>query len=320
MVFTTQSQSSTSLSTPPRRPSQARIRKSISKNSSTKRVTWCPTEEESVHRVDDHYDGIDHGTIWFSREELRATRLSNEFLVSDYGGLARDDSTRGLEAWTDQGSWERYEHHRDCLHKVLDEQDRQKGIDQTECRFSPSPLVKRVNHLHLEFDHDRLGALCRDATAKARRAALLRGRRDYLETQTKEEEPKVQPRQESEKPTPPTPQVNDEDTTTVLTEASTAVGSHAEQEEMPSRSPPVLREIRVPATAESLLVGKNARFANYLASRQQRLDAPERADYKWEQCKLARTAASQQEAEAHLERMQRRLRQRNELVALVAAR
>jgi len=157
----------------------------------TKQVTWGPVTSNSDHYsfLEDTYGDINTSDIWYSPQELHAMRLACRTAAGLYRGEINDihcrsdngRDLRGLEGMTEQGGWERFQHHRDCINKVLDEQYRQHGVDSTDMHHIcvAYPLVKFANHLHIPFDHHRLGALCRDATAKARRAAYLRGKKDY---------------------------------------------------------------------------------------------------------------------------------------------
>lgn len=301
----------TAISTQYRRPSQARIRKSISKRS--REVTWCPTEE-TVHEIES-YDGIDHALIWFSREELQDIRHFNEFTVESECEN-EDETMRGLEFWTDEGGWERFQHHSECMNRVLDEQDRQRGIDKTEFQQAAYPIVKRVNHMHIAFDHNRLGALCRDATARARRAALLRGRKDA--NAIKEEKPAKVQQLSVKALCKKFEQATDNDTvqTAFLTNASSYEGALPEDETLP----PLPSIVSCVITPESLKAKHDARFARYLANRQQRIEAQLQADYEWEQRRLARRAVLCGEYDEHLEKMHSLIRATNELIELVSTR
>lgn len=161
------------------------ISKNQPKRMLLKQVTWSPVEVSTTATGKHYLDPSDIEHLWNTCQDFREIRKSNE-IVSSYKNsrtlYSQEESELwGLESWTDKGSWKRFEQHRECLNKVLDEQDRQEGIDKAEFQNSVYPIVKRINHMHIPFDHERLGALSRDATAGARRAAHLRGARDCLE-------------------------------------------------------------------------------------------------------------------------------------------
>ena len=70
---------------------------------------------------------------------------------------------------------------------------------------------------------------------------------------------------------------------------------------------------------ESLQEKQMARYASYLANRQQRIQAREKADFEWEQRKLARTALIRQETDEHVAQMRRIIHITEELIDMVSA-
>jgi hypothetical protein len=286
-------------------------------DSNGKHVTWCPVEE-SCHSIMDPYTGIPIDDIWYSREELKQLRIHNEMIVSDSHKMNHKGATgletplvtfRGLETWTDQGEWERFQNHRDCVHRVLDEQDRQRGIDKSEFQYSPYPMVKRANHLHIPFDHERLAALCRDVTSKARRMASLRGKQDH-EAAVKADSIKA-----SFEDMPL------EDNDTVTTESPTDSDDSSVEDNIMStyRFPPVVRCNLPHLTPAILEEKKKARYAAYLMIRQHRIAARERADFEWEQRRLQRRDSIRLEADTSINQLKRILSISDEFVELIAA-
>ena len=277
----------------------------LAEASHLKQVTWSPVEAQS--ETCRHY--LDPSTmqhLWYTRQELREMRIANEMLVSSHESVNHDiqeeDVLRGLESWTDHGSWKRFEHHRDCLNKVLDEQDRQRGIDKTEFQNSAYPIVKRINHMHIPFDHERLAALSRDATAKARRAALLRGKMDQLE---------VNGDQQTIQKVHSTSKTGDCDRTIdteLLTTDSSTTTTDGRLE--------IPRTISVSLSSQEK---QKKRFAAYLANRNERVAAREKAEYEWEQRRLQRKAVIREEVDSSIDQLQRIVNLSSQLCEIVAA-
>ncbi|CAB9517519.1 expressed unknown protein [Seminavis robusta] len=318
-----------------RTSSKVAERKSIYEDDSeVKRVTWSPVEETSQD-LSNPYDGVPREDIWYSPAELREIRMDNETIASICSSSNKnpcplDETVRGLETMTDQGAWERFVNHRDCVNKVLDEQDRQKGIDGTEFQHSPYPLVRRANYLHIPFDHERVAALCRDVTAKARRAATQRGKRDAVaatKAQQDKEIPAPKMIQTSRKPV-----VIPKDDDTVQTESSTQPGSTATGNDPAASSPrPIPRVVSlslqasspppaVPETPITLERKTKERYAAYLINREQRIRAREEAASDWEQRRVARQASIRFEADSSIARLKRIMALSDEFVELIAAR
>lgn len=300
------------------RPSQARIRKSISKRS-RREVTWCPTEESVQEAIS--YHGTDHAQIWWSQDELREIRQYNFVTVSkDMEGQdteSEHESMRGLEIWTDQGGWERFQHVQACYSRVLDEQDRQRGIDATESQNTAYPIVKRINHMHIPFDHNRLGALCRDATAKARRASVRRGKRDakaILEKKTVVEAAVEAAISKDKVKELCKVFEQHSDDHTVQTEAMT----HDDDMHMDDHdASPVPAMVSFGVTPEFLQAKQKARLATYLNNREKRIEAQIQKDFEWEQRRLARKVVLNKEYDEHLEKMHSLIRATNQLIKMV---
>lgn len=303
-----------------------------------KRVTWSPVE--AVADSKQHYlDSSDVEKLWHSPNDLREIRISNEMQVvmSSHDGVIKmnkslldqeEDVMRGLETWTEMGAWERFESHRDCLNKVLDEQDRQKGIDKSYCQNTLVPLIKRISHLHIPFDHDRLAALCRDATAKARRNAMLQGKKDYTEALSiKDTVEKVPP---TPKPAPKAKQATFSRSSdhTISTEAmthdssnesvntATAIAPQVEEATQAKKVVEIPLSIDIPLTLQQK---QKARLARYKANLSERVAAREKREYEWEQRRLARKADIWEEVDANLEQMKRITKLSNELLSLIEA-
>ena len=301
-----------------------------------KRVTWSPVE--AVADSKQYFlDSSDVEKLWHSPNDLREIRISNEMQVvmSSHDGVVKinksqnqdEDVMRGLETWTEMGAWERFENHRDCLNKVLDEQDRQKGIDKSHCQNSLVPLITRINHLHIPFDHDRLAALCRDATAKARRNAMLQGKKDHAEaTSIKDTVEEVLPT--------PKPALKAKQTTlsrssdhTISTEAMTHDSSNESVNTTTAIAPQVdevqaKKVVEIPLSIDiplTLQQKQKARLARYKANLSERVAAREKREYEWEQRRLARKADIWEEVDANLEQMARITKLSNELLSLIEA-
>lgn len=317
-----------------RRPSQVRIRKSIVGDSQrSKQVTWCPTEA-AVKEFGNPYESIDKEIIWYSRDELRSIRLSNEYTLAAFmkdhddcnelhwrknGCMENEHETmRGLEPLTDQGSWERFQHYRDCINKVLDEQDSQRGIDKKEAQSAYS-IVKRISFFHVPFDHDRLGALCRDVTARAKRVALWRGRRDCLEVS--KEGSHIILSQEEKIPAPNNDTVQTEASTDFSSNDNIQVSSLSESsaptQEQEAQPLPANVSTAATPTPQTLQEKHTARYAAYLANRQQRVETREKADFEWEQRRLARKAEIHRPVNEHVAQMKRIINLTEDLIDLV---
>jgi hypothetical protein len=283
------------------------------KTSSGKRVTWSPTEA-SVDVFDD-YTNLPTEVVWYTGQELNEIRKENEYLVAfanSKSGNREDESgdndynslLRGLESWSEQGSWERFQNIRDYQNKVFDEQDRQRGIERSNCEYNhaPAPLVKRVNHLHIPFDHKRLAALCRDVTASARRTAMVRAKRDEKAAQQVFAE--MEEEQEEQEP------LTKEDDATAATEYDSSLSSisveDAEEEDYSATSSPSA-SWRSDSTRslESLRQEKERRFANYLAKRQQRISQRDFAAQAREERRQERKAMIRFEADRNIAQLQR---------------
>ena len=103
--------------------------------------------------------------IWFQSEEYAEIKSGYQLIIfrMESGEFVEDDehTARGLEYRTQQGGWSRYENKRDAYNAVLDEQDRQWKNERD--------------------DHDEIGRLYLEHSAKCAKAAAARGAQDAKE-------------------------------------------------------------------------------------------------------------------------------------------
>ena len=78
--------------------------------------------------------------------------------------------------------------------------------------------------------------------------------------------------------------------------------------------------VSCPATPKTLQEKQKARYAAYLANRQQRIEAREKAEYEWEQRRLARKTAMREESLKDLASVKQCIRLNNQLVCVAGVR